>query len=126
MLTARNGGPQAADSGSGAASVTAPKRKEYDLDAKDAFWRSNVGTIFPEVARTCVLPTLPRSIQAVPDPAPRVLPGSAEHVEVELAKYKEEYDRVTRITGQLSSDDLLRCANEQSTSAYPPVLMAHA
>ena len=65
VLTARNGGPQAADSGSGAASASAPKRKEYDLDAKDAFWRSNVGTIFPEVARTCVLPVL--------DPCPPVL-----------------------------------------------------
>ena len=40
--------------------MPAPKRKEYDLDAKDAFWRSNVGTIFPEVARTCavLLPVL--------------------------------------------------------------------
>jgi len=28
------------------------KRKEYDLDVKDAFWRNNAGTIFPEVART--------------------------------------------------------------------------
>ena len=40
-----------------------------------------------------------------------VVRGAPEHVEVELAKYKEEYDRVTRITGQLSSDDLLRCAH---------------
>ena len=28
------------------------KRKDYDLDMKDNFWRSNVGTIFPEVAGT--------------------------------------------------------------------------
>jgi len=30
-----------------------------------------------------------------------------ERVEAELAKYKEEHDRVTRITSQLSADDLV-------------------
>jgi len=34
------------------------KRKEYDLDVKDAFWRNNAGTIFPEVARTYLRPPM--------------------------------------------------------------------
>ena len=55
-----------------------------------------------------------------------VVRGAAEHVEVELAKYKEEYDRVTRITGQLSSDDLLRYTHTRESRGKAHTLTAPA
>jgi hypothetical protein len=44
--------------------------------------------------------------------------GAAVKVETELAKLKEEHDRVTRITSQLSADDLMGYAIKTHTHTH--------
>jgi hypothetical protein len=118
------------------------KRKEYDLDPSDAFWRANAGIIFPEVARmhsgghvvsACVCVCVCRALRVcvclgvvwcvAAMAGLIVMPrcchvGAAVKVETELAKLKEEHDRVTRITSQLSADDLMGYAIKTHTHTH--------
>jgi hypothetical protein len=54
-------------------------KKQYDIDANDAFWLKNSGNPFPQVA---------------------------EDVDVEINKYKQEVDEVTRSCGVNSLDEM--------------------
>ena len=62
-------------------------KKSYDLNANDFFWARNAGTPFPQVA---------------------------EDIDIELTKYKEDANDITRKTGASSLEDL---QNDTSASA---------
>jgi len=61
--------------------VAESKSKEYDLDSKDPFWIKNANVPFPQVA---------------------------ENVDVELAKYKESSDKITRLSGGSTAEELMQ------------------
>jgi len=54
-------------------------KKAYDLNSNDGFWAKNAGVPFPQVA---------------------------EDIDVELTKYREDADAITRKTGAASLEDL--------------------
>ena len=62
-------------------------KKAYDLNANDFFWARNAGVPFPQVA---------------------------EDIDVELTRYKEDANEITKNTGASSIEDL---QNDTSTSA---------